>query len=90
MTKDTFDNISFQQAHELDCKRKPLNCPKNCGAVVPREEVRIKCCYYCSLTFVRSREMHYGRGLTLIFSTYFSGYVYELRELLKQADDFEW
>ena len=50
MTKDTFDSISFQQAHELDCKRKPLNCPKNCGAVVPREEVRTKCCYYCSPT----------------------------------------
>ena len=31
--------------------------------------------------------MYYGRGLTLIFSTYFSGYVYELRQLLKQADD---
>ena len=53
MNKDKFDGISFQQAHERDCKRKPLNCPKNCGAVVPREEVRIKCCYYCSTTFVR-------------------------------------
>ncbi|CAH3170498.1 unnamed protein product, partial [Porites evermanni] len=42
MIKDKFDGISFQQAHELDCTRKPLNCRKNCGAVVPREEVRRK------------------------------------------------
>lgn len=27
------------QAHDLICKRKPLNCPMNCGAVIPREEI---------------------------------------------------